>query len=338
MKPKILIITHSQENECVDNVTAALVEQGAEVVRVDTDRYPTEIALTTDYSTALQNNYLETETGRHDLSKISACWYRRFRVGKDIPEDMDPQLRAPSVEESRRSFLGVMNSLDTFLLDPYFNVKKAATKQLQLKVAGSLGLKIPRTCITNKKEEVRKFYTQCPQGIITKMQTAFAVYREGIENVVFTNLLDELALEELDGLEYCPMTFQEAIPKALELRVTIVGDQVYSAAIDSQKSEKAKMDWRKDGVGMADDWVDYPLPADLQNKLLRLMDYFELNYGAIDLILHPDGSFYFLEINPSGEYMWLEQTPGYRISEHLARVLLGRCFRRNDKYGSYFLS
>ena len=333
MKPKILIITHSEENECVENVSNVLAEQGAEVIRFDTDRYPTEIGLTTDYSNAAQDNYLETETGRYNLSEISACWYRRLRVGKNIPESMDSSLRIPSLEESRRSFIGVLTSLDAFQLDPFYHVKRAGVKQLQLKVATSLGLKIPKTCITNKATEVRQFYTQCPQGIITKMQTSFAVYQEGIENVVFTNRIEEAMLDELDGLEYCPMTFQEMIPKELELRVTIAGDQVFSAAIDSQKSETAKLDWRKNGVGMINDWVDYPLPEDIKNKLLKLMDYFQLNYGAIDIILHPDGSFYFLEINPSGEYMWLERTPGYRISEQLAKVLLGKSFRRENRGG-----
>lgn len=328
MKEKILIITHSEENECVENVSQALAAQDAEVLRFDTDHYPTKTWLTTDYTDSVQNNYLETEKGQVDLSEITACWYRRLRVGKNIPKEMEEQFRKPSVEESRRSFLGVLNSLGVFQIDPYFNVKKAEVKQLQLKVATNLGLKIPKTCITNNPAAVRKFYTQCPQGIITKMQTAFSIYKEGIENVVFTNLVEESMLDELDGLEYCPMTFQEIIHKQLELRVTIVGDQVFSAAIDSQKSDAAKLDWRKDGLGMINDWEDYSLPETIKDKLLKLMDYFQLNYGAIDLILHPDGTYYFLEINPSGEYMWLEQNPGHRISEHLAEVLLGKAFRR----------
>lgn len=328
MKSKVLIITHTKENECVHRVTAALEDQGAEVVRFDTDLYPTQAGLTTDYSGDSLDNYLENEKGRHQLSEITSCWYRRLRIGKLIPKDIDPQLRAPSVEESRRSFLGVLNSLDIFQVDPFYQVKRAGTKQLQLKVARRLGLKIPKTCITNRAEDVRQFYQQCPQGMITKMQTAFSVYDEGIENVVFTNLIEEDMLDDLDGLEICPMTFQEVIPKALELRVTIVGDQVFSAAIDSQRSEKTKLDWRKDGIGMIDDWVAYPLPEEIKDKLLKLMDYFQLNYGAIDVILHPDGSYYFLEINPSGEYMWLEKIPGFTISEQLAKVLLGTAFRR----------
>lgn len=329
MKEKVLIITHSEDNECVDNVSQALAEQGATTVRFNTDHYPTQVGLTTDYSNFSLNNFLQIGDQRVNLSEITSCWYRRLRVGKNIPEDMDPQLRRPSVEESRRSFFGTLHSLDAFVLDPYRHVKRAEVKQLQLKVAVGLGLNIPKTCITNRQEEVRRFYAQCPEGVITKMQTAFAVYRGEEENVVYTNFLEEHMLDELDGLELCPMTFQEAIPKALELRVTIVGDQIFSAAIDSQQSEDTKTDWRKNGIGLIDQWVDHPLPKELQHKLLALMDYFQLNYGAIDIILHPNGKYYFLEINPNGEFMWLEDNPGYQISKQLAQVLLGKCFRRN---------
>jgi glutathione synthase/RimK-type ligase-like ATP-grasp enzyme len=58
------------------------------------------------------------------------------------------------------------------------------------------------------------------------------------------------------------------------------------------------------------------------------MDYFELNYGAIDIIVTPDNRHIFLEVNPAGEFFWLERCPGLPISKALADVLLGRAPRR----------
>jgi len=122
------------------------------VIRFDTDQYPTRVGLTTDYSNAIQRNYLETEKGRFNLSEINSCWYRRLRVGRDIPTDMDPQFRKPSVEESRRSFIGMLTSLDAFQLDPFYHVKRAAVKQLQLKVATIMeGWKMWYILIESKK-------------------------------------------------------------------------------------------------------------------------------------------------------------------------------------------
>jgi glutathione synthase/RimK-type ligase-like ATP-grasp enzyme len=79
---------------------------------------------------------------------------------------------------------------------------------------------------------------------------------------------------------------------------------------------------------MIQDWRHYQLPLEVEEKILRLMDYFSLNYGAIDIILTPDGRHVFLELNPSGEFFWLERTPGLPISQAIADLLLGHSARR----------
>jgi glutathione synthase/RimK-type ligase-like ATP-grasp enzyme len=96
-----------------------------------------------------------------------------------------------------------------------------------------------------------------------------------------------------------------------------------SAAVDSQVSARATHDWRRDGLRMLQDWQPYQLPVEVEDKLLRLMNYFSLNYGAIDIILTPDGKHVFLELNPSGEFFWLERSPGLPISEAIADLLTG---------------
>jgi glutathione synthase/RimK-type ligase-like ATP-grasp enzyme len=162
------------------------------------------------------------------------------------------------------------------------------------------------------------------------MLSSFAIYEDGKENVVFTNRLSAEDLEHLDGLRYSPMVFQEMIPKALELRITVVGEKVFASAIDSQASARAQHDWRRDGLRMIDAWQFHDLPEDVTRKLLKMMDAFGLNYGAIDLILTPDGQYVFLEINPGGEYFWLEEHPGHLISAAIADVLLGLAPRRSS--------
>jgi glutathione synthase/RimK-type ligase-like ATP-grasp enzyme len=160
------------------------------------------------------------------------------------------------------------------------------------------------------------------------MLSSFAVYEGGRELVVFTSPVKPEDLTDLSGLSLCPATFQEMIPKALELRATVVGDRVMSASIDSQSSERAANDWRRDGLRLIQDWRPYQLPQEVEEKILRLMDYFVLNYGAVDIIVTPDGRHVFLEVNPAGEFFWLERSPGLPISDAIADVLLGRSYRR----------
>ncbi len=317
----ILIITHSQDNESIPLVLNAIKEQGGKAFRFDTDLFPTQVQLDVFYGKGTQRLILASEQGELDLSEVLAVWYRRIAIGSRIPTTMDPQLRHASVQESQRTIQGMIASLKAFHLDPLPSIRHAENKQLQLQVARELGLDTPRTLITNNPQAVRQFAQQCESGLITKMLSSFAIYEQGQEKVVFTNPVAPEDIDNLDGLRFCPMTFQENIPKALELRTTIVGKRVFTASIDSQNSKGAQHDWRRKGVALLNAWNPYALPQDVEEKLLELMKHFGLTYGALDLILTPDGRHVFLEINPVGEFFWLELCPGLPISKAIADIL-----------------
>ncbi|MBD2043788.1 MvdD family ATP-grasp ribosomal peptide maturase [Microcoleus sp. FACHB-672] len=318
----VLIITHSQDNQSIPMVIDAVEKQGGKAFRFNTDQFPTEIQLDIYYSNGKERLIVASEQDKLDLHEVSAVWYRRLRIGGRIPSTMDAQLRQASIQESRATVQGMIASLKAFHLDPVPHLRRAENKQLQLQVARELGIDTPRTLMTNNPQAVREFAGECEGNLITKMHSSFAIYEEGIEKVVFTNPLTAEDLENLDGLRFCPMTFQEHIPKALELRTIVVGKQLFTASIDSQSSEKARHDWRRQGLALIDDWKPYDLPQELGERLLQLMSYFGLNYGALDLILTPDGRHIFLEVNPVGEFFWLELCPGLPISHAIADILL----------------
>lgn len=328
MKMKVLIVTRSNDNQSVDGVIAAVRERGGEAFRLDTNRFPTDVRLTAGYGGA-ERLTLACEDWELELdSSLVGVWHRRLAVAEDLPSSMDGQLRQASVQESLLTLMGMLASLDTFVMDPLGRLRVAKNKQLQLRVAKKLGLDVPRTLITNEQRAARDFAQACDGKIVTKMLSSFAIFEGGEERVVFTSPVRAEDLDDLDGLRLCPMTFQEHIPKQVELRTTIVGKRVFTAAIDSQALDRAKDDWRREGVKLAEEWRPYDLPPEVETKLLKLLNVFGLNYGAIDLILTPDDRFVFLEVNPVGEFFWLEQHPGFPISETIAEVLLGRDVRR----------
>ncbi|MDM9586329.1 MULTISPECIES: MvdD family ATP-grasp ribosomal peptide maturase [unclassified Nostoc] len=316
-----LIITHSQDNESIPLVIQAIEAQGKKAFRFDTDRFPTEMQLDIYYGRT-KRVILSVDDQILDLNEVSAVWYRRIAIGSKIPNSMDKQLREASLKESRVSIEGMIASISGFHLDPLPNIRRAENKQLQLQIARDIGLDTPRTLTTNNPIAVKQFAQECQQGMITKMLSSFAIYDEqGREKVVFTNPISSEDLDNLDGLRFCPMTFQEKIPKALELRTIVVGKRVLTAAVDSQALDKARYDWRKQGIALLDAWESYTLPEDVEEKLLKLMAEFGLNYGALDIILTPDGRHVFLEVNPVGEFFWLERCPGLPISQAIAEVL-----------------
>jgi glutathione synthase/RimK-type ligase-like ATP-grasp enzyme len=326
----VLIITRSADNESVEFVARAIEERGGRWFRLDTDRFPTEVRMAAHYGGGGEARVtLASAEGEIDLAEVTAVWHRRLQVAGRLPAEMNPQLRAAAAGESRAALVGVLAGLGCFRVDAEADIRRAEQKPLQLGVALSLGLAVPRTLVSNDPSAVRDFAASCAGGLVTKMLSSFAVYdARGGEHVVFTNPVGPEDLEDLTGLSLCPMTFQERVEKRLELRATVVGRRVFTASIDSGVSERAAHDWRRDGAGLAGAWENYELPGDAREALLGLMDYFGLNYGAADFILTPDGRHVFLELNPAGEFFWLEQRPGLPISGALADVLLGLAPRR----------
>ncbi|HLO93161.1 MAG TPA: hypothetical protein VK195_02490 [Burkholderiaceae bacterium] len=324
----VLIVTHSRDHHCTPLITRSLMARGATAWCFETDLFPSSVQLSLHADSRRQTLLLRTPLGQLDMAELTSCYYRRLRIGGAIPDSVPVAYREAAQKESRAQVLGLLHSLDCFQLDGYEKVRRADHKQLQLKVAAHLGLEVPDSLSTNEPQAVREFFASHPQGIVGKMLSSFAIYEQGMEKVMFTNRIRPEDLDHLDGLRHGPMTFQALVPKALELRVTIVGEQVFAAAIDSQSHERARTDWRREGRQMLRQWRHHTLPSDIQARLLALMDAFGLNYGAIDLILTPDGRHVFLEINPAGEFMWLERHPGLPIADALADVLIGNAPRR----------
>lgn len=333
---EVLIVTYSDDDEGIHYVTEALQRKGTNVYRFNTNYYPTQIQLASHYINNTEQVKIISEDVVHDLAKFDAVWYRRIRIGQEIPDDMADEYKIPAIEESKSTFQGTLASwgIGKFVLDAVADIRRADNKQLQLKVANRLGLHIPATLITNSATEVRDF-AQNFSAVVSKMQYAFSIYDGDEEEYrVYSQKWLPEELQEMAGLEFSPMIFQEYVEKDCEFRVIIVGEQIFCGKIPSQESEDGQSDWRKD-ANLIDEVEPYELPASVKLKLLHLMDYFRLNYGAIDLIKTPEGKYVFLEINPVGEFSWLDKALGHKISEAIANVLLNRARRRNSPLNLY---
>lgn len=328
---KILIITHTADNFSIEKVTEYIEKNGCEVIRFDVDLYPIENKLSTIFQDGEWVSILETKDKKYRLDDIAAIWYRRaYNIGNGLKEELDKKFYGAAMGEIRNTLFGFIESVDTYALGKPGIYRRLDSKEEQLKIAVKLGLKIPETCLTNNPEEARQFILK-HKNVVAKMQTGFAIYEDGVESVVFTNVVSEDKLEELDSLVYCPMQFQKKIEKKRELRVTIVGQDVYAFEIDSQQSEDAKVDWRKDGVNLLTKWERTELPADVEAKLLELLDVYNVDYGAIDIIVSPEDEYYFIEINAAGEFFWLDNlTEDNMISKSIADVLCDKAPRRNN--------
>jgi glutathione synthase/RimK-type ligase-like ATP-grasp enzyme len=313
-----LLITRSDDPSVI-SVADALLRRGAIPVRLDTDLFPTDVRLSVRQGPSSTRAVLHSPEGEINLNDVSAVWYRRFAPGHALPSDMD--MRSAATKESRAALAGLIEILPAFHLDEVRNVRRADNKPLQLKWAAEEGLRVPRTLVTNDEDAVRRFASECVDGLVAKTLSSFVVDRDDDELAVYTTLVRDEDLQDLSGLRLSPMQFQEVVPKAFDLRCTVVGTAVFTAVLDAPLLEDGCVDWRIQGYALADAWQPHVLPAHVEKALLALLDRFGLNYGAIDMVLTPDGEYVFLEVNPAGEFLWLDGLGGRSISDALAGVL-----------------
>ena len=113
----------------------------------------------------------------------------------------------------------------------------------------------------------------------------------------------------------------QKLEKKLELRITMVGQKIFPAALYTADDPLAKDDWKRGRLLKMKHEI-YKLPNEIEAKCQDLMQKLGLNYGAIDLIVTPDNQYVFLEVNPSGAWGWIEGRLGFPISEAIADLLI----------------
>lgn len=140
---------------------------------------------------------------------------------------------------------------------------------------------------------------------------------------IYANVIAADAAEEFERVRFAPTLFQRYVEKDYELRVTVVGNAIFAAAIESQRSERSKIDWRRYDTKNTP-YYPYRLPDEVEQAILNLMRQLGLEYGAIDLIRTTTGEYVFLEVNPGGQWGWVESLTGHPINEAIARWLMTR--------------
>lgn len=325
---KVLVITHSKDHARVEVACQEMREKGAEVIRLDCDQYLTKWELNTTYSGKW---FLEVSDGTHsiDAKDITAVWLRRMHnFAEEAAQQITPEYVVTAMGEANTIFTGFLNSLDhAFHLNHFSQNRVAEIKTWQLKVAERLGLKIPKTCISNNPDVVRQFVESCGGKAAVKMQDAQSVKKEDGNYVVYTSKIETAQID--DSIRLAPMTFQAFIPKTIEYRVTIVGREVFAIALDTAQQEAYKVDWRREASKSVDFWSKAQLPQDIIDKLYQYMDFYHLNYGAADILFDPETGYHFLEMNPGGEFDWVNGYWHGKLVTAIGDILLGNIPRRS---------
>lgn len=247
-------------------------------------------------------------------STLKSVLFRRPVYLRDYGDDH----RTPDERFSRLQWAAFMRNLLLFDDARWMNhpaaTYEAEHKAVQLAVAARLGFDVPETCITNAPDATS--VPGFPDLVAVKGLDTVLLRADGQEMFGFTTFERPNELES-DAWRFAPGTFQQALRSKLDIRVTVVEERVFAASITAM-GEGIVGDWRahKEHV----EYESYSLPVEVARLCAQLTRTLGLRFGAIDLALS-DGRYYFLEINPTGEWAWLVDTARLPIDEAIADAL-----------------
>jgi glutathione synthase/RimK-type ligase-like ATP-grasp enzyme len=310
----VIAVVSFPEDPHAQRVMEHLRDAGQEVFLLDLAELPDRATLTVDYDHGHGRTIELARDGQPllDLAGVTAIWWRRPQ-SVDPSTVTDPEVRLFTMNEWQEAINGLWQLLDVRWVNDPVRDDVAARKPLQLRVATGVGLRVPRTLITSDPTRAAAFIATEGVGntIFKSFSCTHAIWRE-------TRLVRDDVLALLDAVRLAPVIFQEYVPADVDLRVTVVGERLFPAAIHSQDTDYP-VDFRMSlGQALVEPAT---LPAEVEEALLALMQRLGLAYGAIDLRRTPEGEHVFLEVNTAGEFLFIEERTGQAIARALADLL-----------------
>lgn len=264
----------------------------------------------------------------YDLKLYDKIWFHRSRRIISMPPN---SFRNRIIHFQKEEIRTILNYLLSELPERLFVIpptKVDMNKLFVLKKAKNLGIKIPHTIITNRKDEVLEFIDKYGSSVIKPLSNCFSMVYENLSYSMFTSIINKELLDKQEELLF-PIMVQDKIEKKYEIRTFFLNKTMYSMAIFSQLDSLSRTDWRisQQNNNLIRN-VPYLLPYDIQEKVRLLMDGLGLKTGSIDFILSEAGEFVFLEVNPVGQFGMVSELCNYSLYNKFADFILSE--KNND--------
>lgn len=330
-KHTVLIISNSSDLHA-DLMAPLLAARGMQSFRIDLDTFPRDYQLNQCFMHGVLRAQLRhlPSGAQLDLDQVGAVWNRKSGEFTFPSADLAPQELAYARQESEQALFGLLYTLNCFWMSHPTALRGAGWKGEQLQRAICHGFRVPDSIVTNDAGQARAFLSALPgAGIFKSMSSPLlgadkVADGERIVNGLATTLVTQEMFGCLDAVSELACHFQEYIPKQYELRVTVIGDGVFAARIDSQDDERTRIDCRDMSAEVRYSAVQ--LPAEIAQRCRSFVHSYGLSFSALDLIVTPQGDYVFLENNPCGQFLFIEQlVPELRLFDAVADLLSKEC-------------
>ncbi len=254
-RDQIIIVTQ-RDDPHADDVIIALERMGCGAVRLNTDEIPesARISMRWEHDRPFEAtiDVLSSER-KMSAGSVRSVWWRR-PASFALPSSLSIRETEFATQEIDHALWSLWSSLDCYWVSEPARIRQASWKGEQLVRARRLGFEVPRTLVTTDPDAARQFFAACGNQMVFKVMSdptlgAQSLYRQDPELQlesydVMTTVVTEAELDMLDSVLIAPCLFQEYVPKKVELRVTVIGDEVFAAEIHSQEHEETSVDWR----------------------------------------------------------------------------------------------
>ncbi|WP_238161699.1 ATP-grasp ribosomal peptide maturase [Kribbella antibiotica] len=302
------------DDPTADMVIEELNERDVPVARFDSSDFPASLSVSADIN-GLRGwrGWLRTPTRLVDLRAVRSLYFRR-------PNDFDfshlePQAARFAASQARFGLGGLLADLPGCLYVNHPNaIADAEYKPVQLAAATAAGLRVPPTIITNDPAEARAF-AQGVGRIVYKPLYLGQYDRDGKPVSIWVKEVDAAELDE--SIAGSMHLFQARCDKVADLRVTVIGDQVFCVKIVAKDPDL--LDWRYDYDNLSYSAIEPPV--ELVDGMRAYLKRFDLVFGCFDFAVPKEGTPVFLECNPNGQWGWLEDETGLPMTAALADLL-----------------
>jgi hypothetical protein len=308
----ILVVSHEGD----DHAAAVLREflaAGHPAELIDTAQFPRDATVIEQFDGGRRSFSFVYHGRCVELDDCRAAWWRRPQ-----PYSLHEGLAADSIAfahgECHEAIAGLWSALPAQWVNAPELDAAAHHKPYQLAVAAQVGLLIPRTLITNDPDAARTLIAD-----IGPERTVYKTFLASEQCWRETRIIQRHELDILDTLRFAPVIFQEYVPADADIRVTIMGSHLFAAAITPAPGGY-EVDYRMDMAGAH--FEPTTLPAEIEQQLRDLMRHVGLVYGALDLRRTPEGRYVFLEINPAGEWRFVEERTGQPMTATMVTLLM----------------
>lgn len=294
-------------------VIAELNHRRVPVMRLDPGDFPSELTVAARLEGGGLHGSMQTTTRHADVEQVRAVYWRRPRPHA-APPGMSDQAERWCREEARFGLGGVLASLPGahYMNHPWRN-RDAEYKPAQLATAAHCGFDIPPTLLTNDENAAREFAREHAPVIYKPLRNTDY---QGADGRALTVWVEEVNPADLNaGVAQTMHLFQKRVPSVADLRVTAVGEEIFTVQIDGAPG----MDWRRHYDSLSYALID--TPPHLIKSIRQYLDAFGLVFGAFDFGVDSDGRIWLYECNPNGQFAWFPDPITERIVTAVADQL-----------------